>query len=73
MFGLWGNVKASGSFYRNFFAILAFLAFGAAIVTESPYGFLAVLLLGGLSRTAIKKGWKNPDFVEKSGFLIRRS
>ena len=73
MFGLLGSANAAGNFYRNLFAILAFVSFGAALLTESPYGFLAVLLFGGLSRTAIKKGWKNPDFAEKKGFLIRKT
>lgn len=73
MFGLWRNANAAGNFYRNLFAILAFASFGIALLTDSPYGFLAVLLFGGLSRTAIKKGWKNPDFAEKSGFLIRKT
>lgn len=73
MFKFWsGGAKASGSFYRNAFAIASFAVFIVALLTDSPVCFLAALMFGGLSRTAVKKGWKNPEFAEKSGFLIRK-
>ena len=72
MFGLWSGRRASESFYRNLFALLAFVAFGAALFTESPAALFAVLLFGALSRTSVKKGWKNPAFAKHVPWLYRK-
>lgn len=73
MFGLWGRgVRASENFYRNLFALLTFLTFGAGLLLNEPLLFLLVLVLGTLSRTAVKKSWKNPDFVERMPWLISK-
>jgi hypothetical protein len=73
MFGLWGgNIRASENFYRNLFALLTFAAFGVALLTNSPVMLLLVLLFGTLSRTAVKKDWKNPAFVERMPWLVSR-
>lgn len=73
MLGLWNKgIRASENFYRNLFALLTFVAFALAITMNSPPLFMAVLLFGALSRTAIKKGWKNPAFVERIPWLVSR-
>ncbi len=73
MFGLWGRgIRASENFYRNLFALLTFLAFGAALLSNEPVLFLLVLAFGALSRTAVKKGWENPDFVKRMPWLVSR-
>lgn len=74
MFGLNpGNGRASENFYRNVFALAAFVSFAAAVITDSPILFAAVLLWGTLSRTSVKKNWKNPKFAEHFRWLIWRS
>jgi hypothetical protein len=70
MFGLWDQ-KASWNFYRNVFAIAAFAAFAAALATNSPLCYGAVLLFGALSRTATRKDWKNPAFASRFPWLTR--
>ncbi|MDL2263933.1 hypothetical protein LJC31_04695 [Synergistaceae bacterium OttesenSCG-928-I11] len=73
MFGLWSRgIRASENFYRNLFALLTFLTFGAALLTNSPVLFLLVLAFGALSRTAVKKGWGNPAFVERVPWLVSK-
>ena len=73
MFGLWGRgIRASENFYRNLFALLAFLTFGTALLTNSPILFLLVLLFGALSRTAVKKDWKNPALAERMPWLVSK-
>ncbi|MDR3353652.1 MAG: hypothetical protein LBO21_01285 [Synergistaceae bacterium] len=62
--------RASENFYRNIFAILAFIAFASAIVLDSPAAFAAVLVFGTASRSAVRKNWKNPDFVKRMPFLV---
>ena len=57
--------RASDSFYRNLFAALTFILFGIAIIFNSALAYLLTLLLGCLSRTASKKGWKNPELAGK--------
>lgn len=64
--------RAASNFYRNLFAILAFAVFGAALLTEMPILFAAAAMLGALSRIAVRKGWHNPEFAERSGFLIKK-
>lgn len=74
MLGLYSSdIRASGNFYRNFFAALCFIAFAAALATNAPSAFVFTLCFGALSRTAVKKGWKNPAFVEKHALLIRKA
>ena len=70
---LFGNRRrASESLYRNLFAILAFVALVIAFITHSPVAFLAVLIFGALSRTAFRKGWKNPWFSKYVPWLYRQ-
>lgn len=64
--------RAAANFYRNLFAILAFAVFGAAIISDEPALYAAAAVLGALSRVAVRKGWQNPAFAERSGLLIRR-
>jgi hypothetical protein len=72
MFGTWDpSKKASWNFYRNVFAIAAFVAFAAALATDHPLAYAAVLVFGALSRTAIKKDWKNPAFSSRFPRLTR--
>jgi hypothetical protein len=61
MFGLNPGIgRASGNFYRNVFAILSFIVFAAALLTDSPIFFAAAVVCGALSRMAVKKNWRNP-------------
>jgi hypothetical protein len=72
MFGKWGSSKkASWNFYRNIFAIAAFAAFAAALAINHPLCYGAVLVFGALSRTAVKKDWKNPAFSSRFPRLAR--
>lgn len=73
MIGLWNRgIRASENFYRNFFALLTFVVFALAILTNLPLLFMAALLFGALSRTAVKKGWENPSFVQRIPWLVSR-
>ncbi|MDR3255979.1 MAG: hypothetical protein LBT31_10485 [Synergistaceae bacterium] len=63
--------RASTNFYRNVFALLTFAVFACALLTTSPAAFGASLLFGALSRTAVKKNWKNPEFCGKCRFIVR--
>jgi hypothetical protein len=56
--------RASENFYRNVFALAAFAAFFCALFSNSPIAFAITLLFGALSRTAVHKNWKNPEFVK---------
>jgi hypothetical protein len=67
-----GAPRASENFYRNVFALAAFIAFGCAVITDSPTGFALVLAFGALSRTAVQKNWKNPSFMERLPRAARR-
>ena len=53
-------VREKMKFYRNIFAIACFAFFLSAITTNSAFGFLAAMVCGMLSRTAVKKGWPDP-------------
>lgn len=64
--------RAASNFYRNLFAIAAFAVFGAALLTKLPILFAAAAIFGALSRIAVRKGWRNPEFAERSGFLIKK-
>ena len=68
-----GYRRASENFYRNVFALAAFIVFAAAVMTDSPVLFAVVLLLGTLSRTSVKRNWRNPGFSKHFSWLIRRS
>ena len=70
MFGL-NTRRASESFYRNFFALAAFVSFALALLTNYPPAFMAVLAFGALSRTAVRKDWKNPSFASRIPWLVR--
>jgi hypothetical protein len=72
MFGLWNGRKSSESFYRNIFALMTFVALGAAMVTHSLVALFAVLFFGMLSRTSVKNGWANPWFAEYVPWLYRK-
>ena len=74
MFRLWNRngPRPSENFYRNFFALLTFVAFGIAFFTKSPIALLATLLFGTLSRTAVKKGWRNPWFADFIPYSYRK-
>jgi hypothetical protein len=52
-------------FYRDFFAALCFIAFGAGLAFHHPYLFFAALMLAAFSRTAARKGWENPPWAER--------
>ena len=67
MFRIFGQnaPRASENFYRNFFALLTFSAFACALATDSPAAFAAALVFGALSRTAVRRNWKNPKFAER--------
>jgi hypothetical protein len=62
--------RASENFYRNVFAIATFVSFGVALATNLPAAFALAAIFGALSRTAVKKNWKNPTFV-RTPWLIR--
>jgi hypothetical protein len=62
--------RASENFYRNVFALMAFLAFAFAVISDSPAAFAAVIVLGVMSRAAVRRNWKNPDFVKRMPFLV---
>ncbi|MDR1021510.1 MAG: hypothetical protein LBL73_12175 [Synergistaceae bacterium] len=64
--------RASENFYRNAFALAAFAVFLLAIITDSPLAFAAALAFGALSRTAVRKDWKNPAIAERIPWMIRR-
>jgi hypothetical protein len=63
---------ASENFYRNVFALAAFATFFLAVITNSPLAFAATLAFGTLSRTAVRKDWKNPAIAERIPWMIRR-
>ncbi len=48
------------NFYRNLFAVLCFAFFLAGITTQAPFAFITAMIFAMLSRTAEKKGWKDP-------------
>lgn len=47
-------------FYRDLFASLCFLFFGAALAFKYPYLFFLAMMCGCLSSTAKKKQWEDP-------------
>ncbi|MDL2297987.1 hypothetical protein LJC40_02410 [Synergistaceae bacterium OttesenSCG-928-D05] len=52
-------------FYRDFFAALCFIVFGAALAFQHPYLFFAAMILACFSRTASRKHWPNPPWAER--------
>ncbi|MDR1481556.1 MAG: hypothetical protein LBI74_02920 [Synergistaceae bacterium] len=74
MFGLNPGVgRASQNFYRNVFALAAFIVFVIALLTDSPIFFATVVVFGTLSRLAVKKNWRNPAFSERLPWLVWRA
>jgi hypothetical protein len=74
MFGLNPGIgRASSNFYRNVFAILSFIVFAAALLTDSPIFFAAAVVFGALSRLAVKKNWRNPALSERLPWLVWRA
>jgi hypothetical protein len=71
MFGLNTGERASENFYRNIFAIAAFAVFAAAIATDRPIFYALTLIFGAISRTAVKKAWRNPAFCTTLPWLVR--
>jgi len=73
VFGLFrqNGRRPSDNFYRNLFALLTFAALAAALVTKAPAAMCAVLLFGALSRSAVRKDWKNPRFARFAPWLCR--
>lgn len=74
MFGLWNRngPRPSENFYRNFFALLTFAAFAVVLLTKSPAALFAALAFGTLSRTAVRKGWRNPWFADFIPYSYRK-
>jgi hypothetical protein len=64
--------RASENFYRNVFALAAFITFACAVITNSPFAFLATLIFGALSRTAVQKNWGNQAFTERIPWIAAR-
>lgn len=52
-------------FYKDLFASLCFIAFGAALAFKHPYLFFAALMFGALSRTATRKQWPTPPWAAR--------
>lgn len=52
-------------FYRNVFTALCFAFFAVGVGSNSPTAFLMTLFFGALSRTAVKKGWRDPHFMTR--------
>lgn len=51
------------SFYRDLFASLCFILFGAALAFQHPMLYMGALLSACLSRTAKRKQWKDPEWA----------
>jgi hypothetical protein len=68
---VFGAPRASDNFYRNVFALLTFLIFVCALALDSPAAFALTLVTGTVSRVAVKRGWKNPDFAGRMPFFAR--
>ena len=54
---------------RDFFAILCFISFGAALWTQSVYAIAAAMMFGVLSRVAKWQDWPAPEWVAKLIFF----
>jgi len=52
-------------FYKDLFASLCFITFGAALAFNHPYLFFAALMFGALSRTAARKQWDDPPWAAR--------
>jgi hypothetical protein len=52
------------NFYRDLFASLCFIFFGAALAFKHPYLYFGALMCACLSRTASRKRWKDPEWAE---------
>lgn len=47
-------------FYKDLFASLCFIFFGAALAFNSGYFYFAAMMCGCISTTAHKKKWEDP-------------
>lgn len=47
-------------FYKDLFASLCFIFFGAALAFQHPYLYFGAMMCGALSTTAHKKRWPDP-------------
>lgn len=56
-------------FYRDLFASLCFIIFGAALAFKHPILYMAAMAFGALSRTAARKKWQDPEWF--AGLLTR--
>ncbi|MDO5562156.1 MAG: hypothetical protein Q4F74_00920 [Synergistaceae bacterium] len=52
------------SFYRNLFASLCFIFFGAALAFGHPYLYFGAMMCGVMFATARKKKWPDPVWAE---------
>lgn len=52
-------------FYKDLFASLCFIAFGAALALKYPMLFVSAVMFGALSRTAARKQWEDPEWFVK--------
>ena len=51
-------------FYRELFASLCFIFFGAALAFIHPYLYFGAMMCGCFSITAKKKGWTDPMWAK---------
>ena len=65
MLGLSEDHEAKKCFYRYFFAMLCFICLGVGMWTNSHHGFAGALICGAFSRTAARKKWRNPKFIQR--------
>ncbi|MDO4988690.1 MAG: hypothetical protein Q4E17_06690 [Synergistes sp.] len=56
-------------FYRDLFASLCFIFFGAALATHMAGFFFGAMMCGGFALTAKKRMWKNPPWA--AGFYTK--
>lgn len=49
-------------FYKDLFASLCFLTFGAALAFKHHMLFIGAMMFGALSRTAARQKWEDPDW-----------
>lgn len=62
-------------FYKDLFASLCFLTFGAALAFKHPMLIIGAMMFGALSRTASRKAWEDPDWFVRlvERFLDKKS
>jgi len=52
------------NFYKDLFASLCFIFFGAALAFQHPYLYFAALMCACLSTTAHRKKWPTPNWAQ---------